>query len=177
MSKIREKHIKFIEEMHKKIQDNFVRDGFLAPVAFIIGFDGKVGVVGCDGFGQAEHKEVFVEAIKQTAVEAKAIGVIFASESWLIKLNDKNRKKVIKAYKDANGDLGECPQREEIILVYEEYLDGIMQTKYDIKRGEKISLVAHKPQEIKESSYEGRFTNLLNKPNFDEMVIGVGGKK
>jgi hypothetical protein len=172
MSEIRKKHIKFIEDMHKRIQDNFIKDGFLAPVAFIISYNGKIGVIGCDGFGCAEHKDLFVKAIKDTALETKAVGVMFASESWLVAMNDKNRKKMQKAYDKADGDLGKVPERQEIILVYEEYLDGAMQTKYDVKRGEKITLVAHKPQELDSKTYEGKFTNLLNRPNFDEMLVG-----
>lgn len=179
MSKIREKHIKFIEEMHKKIQENFEKDGFLAPVAFIISYNGRVGVLGCDGFGCPEHKELFVRAIKETAIAEKAVGVIFASESWLVRMNDKNREKVQKAYKKEGGDLGKVEGREEVVLVYEEFLDGVIQTKYDVKRGDKITLVAHKPEELKGMRYEGRFTNLLGKPDIDELMskLKIGGKK
>jgi hypothetical protein len=179
--KTREKHIKFVEEMHKRIKENFMKSGFLCPVAFLITYDDKIAVLGCDGFSRPEHKEAFCKAIKDQALEAKAVGVIFASESWVVSMNDKNREKIRKAYKKSKGDLGKCPERKEVIMVNEEYLDGIVQTHYPIiRKGKKVSLgeprITFTDADKVKATFEGRFTNLLNMPNIDEM-LKVGGRK
>lgn len=174
---IREKYLPFVEEMHKRIRANFEKDGFLAPVAFIISYDGTIGMIGCPGFSCPEHKEIFLKAIKEDAFSNKAVGVMFASESWQVKMNIEKKHEIEKAYADAGGDFGKCPDKKEVIFIIEEYLDATYTTSYPIIRNDgKVSLGESITKEQKGEDFEGRFHNLLNKPDFDEMVLHMKGE-
>lgn len=167
---IRSEFKDLVEDLHEKVQLNMKRDGYILPVVFLLSRKG-MGIVG-GGFSNDREKEMFVEGVREVAKENHAIGAIFASESWGLKGKTEDKKEFDELM-EKYGSVSKCPNRMEMIIITEEYLDEYYMTTYEIIRDEKGE-VKELRKEMSEKSERkdmgGRFTNLLGKPSGDELM-------
>ena len=167
-AKIRDRHKDIIEGLHRGIKQNFLTSGHLIPAVFLLDHEGKVSILLCPILSSDGDKENLARAVRSLAFRLKAIGIIMALEAW---------KCGLEGYK-ISGKVSEAPDKQEVIMIQEEYLDGEYATVHKIVRDvDEVSLIEGKLQ-TGATDKKSRFYNLLSKPtdeDFDRLMKKARG--
>lgn len=173
--KTSESALVFAHTMMGRMHQNFVRDGYLQPVAFVLGCDPprairakidcfSVQAIASDAvmistsrLDSTVDKEKFSYLIRAFAQASHAHGVLFASEAWLASVKPEEATKALE------DGLAEYPGRTEVLVATMEHRglpDRFAQWTADIIRdGQTVTLKDF--VEFPLASVSGQFVEFL----------------
>lgn len=152
-----------MKENLEKAKFLLLRDGYVAPVAFICsGY--QIGILPLN-FKDQKEKEIQIFILKKIVEESKAEAVIMITESWVVSTNKDDMTKIIKEPIIPSKH----PKREECIFVTGECEEGVITIMQKFKKkGKKI--IFGKDEEMQDPKYN-KFNfgirNIRNK-KFDD---------
>jgi len=175
-SEIREKHKLIVKHVHEAAIENFNKDGHIYAIVFLITYDGKfMPIIAPDvDFSNYKEKLKFSNTIRQLSTKFKAVGVIFVTEAWVLSSNTKKGIPFENFSKEIQriGGISKHPDKKEVIIIVEQYLDGTFTTSHEIIR-EKKKVKIKKGETVRIDDVDGIFINLLNKPDIDKLFEEV----
>jgi hypothetical protein len=122
--------MEYIQEMAER---NFLKDGNLCPVLFILNDEG-VKIIGIPEFGDPKMKEAVLDSIQMGIADQKIKKLIILIEAWMGSGNE-----AIQHYRH-NASLANYDNKEEcILMLYSSPQQEIISMAKIIRDGEKVS--------------------------------------
>lgn len=141
------------------MKQNFERDGYLAPVAFLVGCDrpaqprARVGqftvmevmpnvvLISTSQLESSEDKRRFAYLIRGCAAASHAAGVLFGSEAWLATVAPNDEEKIARIARDGVESLADHREGIIVLLEHRGLTNRIAQWQADIERdGKTVTL-------------------------------------
>lgn len=156
---------KVIEEWRNNMVDAtkeaYTRMKEILPTLLVLTEEGKHLVVGMP-FSNQREKEHCSQAAKSIAREKKAIAVMFVHEAYAIRVDEKDRHKIVRPDGSKIKDIKDVEGRMEVIHIY-----------FETKAGEHLSInieinnktMGKETCEVLTKS-EGLFSNFFDTPSW-----------
>lgn len=132
-------------------KENFINDGYLAPVAIILPKIGELKMILLN-LSTIEEKEKTELFLKEYVINNNALMIMTISECWMKKMDKKEFELI-------GGSLKNVEDKTEGVIITFETAFTCELIQFEIDKEKQI---LH--NEMRSTEYEGRFSNILKKP-------------